>query len=390
MLRSGSRRALRIAAAAVIALAVVAGSGATALAIVRAPAVGTAQSDIRAGQVLLAKAKYLPPPPVGAPGSNLDAVGDSVMLASAPELRAVYPGMNIDAVVSRQMNSLPGIVQALKDSGPAAADPGRRARHERTDRPSDARPGARHARAGPPDGRHQRRGATQLGGRGQRHARRSSRATTRMSNSPTGTRRSRRTSRSSRTTRFIPDPPADASTPRLCTTRCHGSPRCRRTRRSRTSSRTEPPSPQASRAPHQAEPYSNVCDRCDNLLGVVLGGSVVWRRSPPRHRCLRRPPRRPLPPESRTRLRRASRPRPEPRCRRPRLPWSRARLRRQASPRPPRRARPWLRRESRQRQPAAAVFFALFGFGLTGSRTSSICTIDALSPLRKPSFVMRV
>jgi peptidoglycan/LPS O-acetylase OafA/YrhL len=117
MWRAGSRRALRIAAAAIVALAVVAGSGATALAIVRAPAVGSAQTDIRAGQVLLAKAKYLPPLPVGAPGSDLDAVGDSVMLASAPELRRVYPSMYIDAVVSRQMNALPAIVQALKDSG---------------------------------------------------------------------------------------------------------------------------------------------------------------------------------------------------------------------------------------------------------------------------------
>jgi peptidoglycan/LPS O-acetylase OafA/YrhL len=117
MWRTGSRRALRVAAAVVIALAVVAGSGATALAIMRAPAAGQAQADIKAAQVLLAKAKYLPPPPVGAPGSNLDAVGDSVMLASAPELREVYPGMNIDAVVSRQMSSLPDIVQALKDSG---------------------------------------------------------------------------------------------------------------------------------------------------------------------------------------------------------------------------------------------------------------------------------
>lgn len=113
----GSRRTVRIAAAAVVALAVIAGSGATALAIVRAPTVGTAQSDIRAGQVLLAKAKYLPPPPVGAPGSNLDAIGDSVMLASAPQLRQVFPGVNIDAVVSRQMSALPGIVQSLKDSG---------------------------------------------------------------------------------------------------------------------------------------------------------------------------------------------------------------------------------------------------------------------------------
>jgi peptidoglycan/LPS O-acetylase OafA/YrhL len=117
MWQAGSRRPLRIASAAVVALAVVAGSGAAAVAIVRAPAVGQAQTDIKAGQVLLAKAKYLPPPSVGAPGSNLDAVGDSVMLASAPELRQVFPGMNVDAVVSRQMNSLPAIVQALKDSG---------------------------------------------------------------------------------------------------------------------------------------------------------------------------------------------------------------------------------------------------------------------------------
>jgi hypothetical protein len=80
---------------------------------VRAPATGTAQSDIKAGVVALAKAKYLPPPPPGAPGSNMIAIGDSVMLASAPELQQVYPGMAIDAVVSRQMNTLPGIVRAL-------------------------------------------------------------------------------------------------------------------------------------------------------------------------------------------------------------------------------------------------------------------------------------
>jgi peptidoglycan/LPS O-acetylase OafA/YrhL len=117
MWRSGSRRGLRIAVALVVALAVVAGSGATALAIVRAPAVGQAQKDVKAGALVLAKARYLPPPPAGAAGSNLDAVGDSVMLASAPELRQVYPGINIDAVVSRQMSSLPAIVQSLKDAG---------------------------------------------------------------------------------------------------------------------------------------------------------------------------------------------------------------------------------------------------------------------------------
>ena len=117
MWRAGSLRGLRVAAGVVVGLAVVAGSGATALAIVRAPGSGQAQGDIKTGQLLLAKAKYLPPPPVGAPGSNLDAVGDSVMLASAPELSQVYPGMIVDAVVSRQMSSLPAIVQSLKDSG---------------------------------------------------------------------------------------------------------------------------------------------------------------------------------------------------------------------------------------------------------------------------------
>jgi peptidoglycan/LPS O-acetylase OafA/YrhL len=117
MWASGTRRPLRIAAATVVVLALVGGTGATALAIVRAPALGTAESDIAAGEVVLAHARYLPPPPSGAPGSNLDAVGDSVMLASAPELRAIYPGISIDAVVSRQMNALPAIVQALKTSG---------------------------------------------------------------------------------------------------------------------------------------------------------------------------------------------------------------------------------------------------------------------------------
>jgi peptidoglycan/LPS O-acetylase OafA/YrhL len=115
--QTGALRGLRISAAAVVAVLLIAGLGGAGLAIAQAPATGQAQSDIQAGTVALAKAKYLPPPPPGAPGSNIDAVGDSVMLASAPELRQQYPGMNIDAVVSRQMSALPGIVQALLASG---------------------------------------------------------------------------------------------------------------------------------------------------------------------------------------------------------------------------------------------------------------------------------
>jgi peptidoglycan/LPS O-acetylase OafA/YrhL len=113
----GALRGLRIAAAAAVAILLIAGLGGAGLAVARAPATGQAQQDVDAGTVALAKAKFLPPPPPGAPGSNIDAIGDSVMLASAPQLRQQYPGMYIDAVVSRQMSALPGIVQALIASG---------------------------------------------------------------------------------------------------------------------------------------------------------------------------------------------------------------------------------------------------------------------------------
>nr|BFF09015.1 hypothetical protein GCM10025699_03180 [Microbacterium flavescens] len=39
---------------------------------------------------------------------------------------------------------------------------------------------------------------------------------------------------------------------------------------------------------------------------------------------------------------------------------------------------------------ALAVFLADFALGVTGSRTSSITAMGALSPLRLPTFVMRV
>ncbi|HEY5230692.1 MAG TPA: acyltransferase family protein, partial [Galbitalea sp.] len=113
----GAHRAFRLTAAGLIAVLLLAGMGGAGLAVARAPSIGQAQGDIQAGTLALAKAKYLPPPPPSAPGSNIDAVGDSVMLASAPELQQAYPGMNIDAVVSRQMNTLPGIVQNLLNTG---------------------------------------------------------------------------------------------------------------------------------------------------------------------------------------------------------------------------------------------------------------------------------
>ncbi|TAM69428.1 MAG: acetyltransferase [Microbacteriaceae bacterium] len=50
-------------------------------------------------------------------GDQLDAIGDSVMLASAPELQAIFPGIAIDAVVSRQLRAAPDIVRSMAAAG---------------------------------------------------------------------------------------------------------------------------------------------------------------------------------------------------------------------------------------------------------------------------------
>lgn len=59
------------------------------------------------------------PAPSTAPlnGDQVSAIGDSVMLASAPELQAALPGIAIDAVVSRQMWQAPAIVRSMRDQG---------------------------------------------------------------------------------------------------------------------------------------------------------------------------------------------------------------------------------------------------------------------------------
>jgi peptidoglycan/LPS O-acetylase OafA/YrhL len=50
-------------------------------------------------------------------GNGITAVGDSVMLASAPQLRAALPGIYIDAAVSRQLSTGVQVVRSLADSG---------------------------------------------------------------------------------------------------------------------------------------------------------------------------------------------------------------------------------------------------------------------------------
>ena len=50
-------------------------------------------------------------------GSDITAIGDSVMLASAPELQSAFPGIRIDAVVSRQLAEAPKLIRGMLRNG---------------------------------------------------------------------------------------------------------------------------------------------------------------------------------------------------------------------------------------------------------------------------------
>jgi peptidoglycan/LPS O-acetylase OafA/YrhL len=104
--------------------------GGTTAAVVVAPAETSAQAQITRGRQLLdaaqadrkredAERKSDPtaaPAPV-AEGDLISAVGDSVMLASAPELEDRFPGILIDAAVSRGMRAAPDILAAQASAG---------------------------------------------------------------------------------------------------------------------------------------------------------------------------------------------------------------------------------------------------------------------------------
>ncbi|MFC6356896.1 acyltransferase family protein [Luethyella okanaganae] len=119
--RSRTRRQF-VAAAAVLGVLLCVGTGA---AIVSAPETTTAQTRIQQGQEALdASPPSAPPPSTPTPtlaripgGDQITAVGDSVMLASAPELQAAFPGIAIDASVSRGLYAAPDILSALDQAG---------------------------------------------------------------------------------------------------------------------------------------------------------------------------------------------------------------------------------------------------------------------------------
>lgn len=113
-----ARRAATLAAAVVVALAL----GGTTAAVAAAPRETSSQSAVEAGRDALRQAhrQSTPAPAPSAQtvdGSRVSAVGDSVMLASAPGLLTALPGIEIDAEVSRSVWAGARIIEDLAASG---------------------------------------------------------------------------------------------------------------------------------------------------------------------------------------------------------------------------------------------------------------------------------
>jgi peptidoglycan/LPS O-acetylase OafA/YrhL len=122
-IRRGCRASLPRRGAAVTVGAVVLVAGAlTVVALSSDPGTGDTQLAVEAGQQAIRDAQShdaatpTPSPsatPTGpATGPQITAIGDSVMLAAAPELEARFPGISIDAAVSRRLPQAVDIVDA--------------------------------------------------------------------------------------------------------------------------------------------------------------------------------------------------------------------------------------------------------------------------------------
>jgi len=118
--RGGARRSVGVAAASVAVLALLGGA---VTAVVTAPSAGIAQERIEAGQDAIERVPRpttdatAPGEPAPLPGGDqIYAIGDSVMLAAADEVLETFPGIVIDASVSRRMSDAPVLIQALIDA----------------------------------------------------------------------------------------------------------------------------------------------------------------------------------------------------------------------------------------------------------------------------------
>ena len=108
-------RRIRIAGALAVGAAAL---GGTTAAVASAPEMTTSEMVIRTGAA--AKPTPVPTAPSTAAavaGADVTAVGDSVMLASAPALYERMPGIAVDAEVSRSIWAGPDIIDSLDSSG---------------------------------------------------------------------------------------------------------------------------------------------------------------------------------------------------------------------------------------------------------------------------------
>ncbi len=136
---SGAPAGRFVALGAVTAFVIAAGATTSAIAI--APQATSGAAAVQAGQRALDEGSASPSPtpttievspplavqtgdepvpgprPTAVPGDQVSAIGDSVMLASAPGLMERLPGIQIDASVSRSMNVGVGIAEAQAASG---------------------------------------------------------------------------------------------------------------------------------------------------------------------------------------------------------------------------------------------------------------------------------
>ena len=127
-------------AVALAAALMVAGAAGYAVGVLRAPTSPGLEQQITQGAnisadsrthkvtpVAAARVSAETPPPTPAsgahayqakiPGSKVTAIGDSVMLAAAPQLQAALKGIYINAAISRQMSTGLAVVQGLADTG---------------------------------------------------------------------------------------------------------------------------------------------------------------------------------------------------------------------------------------------------------------------------------
>jgi peptidoglycan/LPS O-acetylase OafA/YrhL len=125
---AGRRRVGRMVMAVASVIVVVGLIGGTVGAITSDPGTGSVQQQIESGRDAIEdaaappstepeEADAEPQPPAIPGGDQITAIGDSVMLASAVSLQGVFPGIDIDAAVSRQFSSAPALIQARIDAG---------------------------------------------------------------------------------------------------------------------------------------------------------------------------------------------------------------------------------------------------------------------------------